>query len=223
MGQIREPARPAALRERAERYGDTALETHEWLALLLGRGSGEEPSWAARMLGACDLVELSRLGTAELVARFGLRPPAAARVVAAFALARRLERARRPARPSMRTPERVVAEVGAELRGLERECFLALLLDGKHKLKKRELVSTGTLTTSLVHPREVFRPAVRESAAAVIVVHNHPSGDPEPSREDLEVTRRLSDAGRLLGVPLLDHVVVGEGSFVSIRSRMELG
>jgi DNA repair protein RadC len=95
-----------------------------------------------------------------------------------------------------------------------------LLLDGKHRLKRCEAVSEGTLTTSLVHPREVFRAAVRESAAAVVVVHNHPSGDPEPSLEDLEVTRRLIDVGRLVGVPVLDHVVVGDGRFVSLRERM---
>jgi DNA repair protein RadC len=81
----------------------------------------------------------------------------------------------------------------------------------------------GTLTTSLVHPREVFRSAVREAAAALIAVHNHPSGDPEPSAEDLEVTRRLIEAGRLLGIPLLDHVVVGDGAWVSLRERMPFG
>jgi DNA repair protein RadC len=120
----------------------------------------------------------------------------------------------------MRSPRRVHELVAVELRGLERERFLVLLLDGKHRLKRREVVSEGTLTTSLVHPREVFRPAVRESAAAVVVVHNHPSGDPEPSLEDVEVTRRLIEAGRLLGIPLLDHVVVGDGRFASLRERM---
>jgi DNA repair protein RadC len=95
-----------------------------------------------------------------------------------------------------------------------------LLLDGKHRLVRRQRVSEGTLTSSLVHPREVFGPAVREAAAAVIVAHNHPSGDPEPSGEDLAVTRRLIEAGRILGVPVLDHVVIGDGAFVSIRDRI---
>lgn len=102
------------------------------------------------------------------------------------------------------------------------EVFVSLLLNGKHRVFAFAEVSRGTLTSSLVHPREVFGPALRLSAAAVIVAHNHPSGDPEPSVEDLEVTRRLRDAGKLLGVPLLDHVVLGEGAaFTSLRDRIE--
>ena len=93
------------------------------------------------------------------------------------------------------------------------------MLDGKHRLRVRELVSVGTLTGSLVHPREVFRTAVRDGAAAIVVAHNHPSGDPEPSAEDIEVTRRLTQAGRWLGVPVLDHVVLGGARWVSLRAR----
>jgi DNA repair protein RadC len=107
------------------------------------------------------------------------------------------------------------------VRGLERETFLVLLLDGKHRLRRIERVSEGTLTSSLVHPREVFRPAIAEGAAAVVVAHNHPSGDPEPSAEDLEVTRRLLEVGRLVGIPVLDHLVLGEGRWVSLRERMK--
>lgn len=102
------------------------------------------------------------------------------------------------------------------------EVFVSLLLNGKHRVFALAEVSRGTLTTSLVHPREVFGPALRMSAAAVIVAHNHPSGDPDPSVEDLEVTRRLRDAGKLLGVPLLDHVILGEeGTYTSLRDRIE--
>ena len=103
------------------------------------------------------------------------------------------------------------------------ERFVALLLNGKHRVMGFAEVSRGTLTASLVHPREVFAPALREHAAAIIVAHNHPSGDPEPSLEDIEVTRRLHEAGRILGVPLLDHIIVGEGgSFTSLRERVGL-
>lgn len=120
---------------------------------------------------------------------------------------------------------RPVAELLFELVGREtQECFVALLLDGKHKLSGIAQVSRGTLTASLVHPREVFSPAIRELAAAVVVAHNHPSGDPEPSAEDLAVTERLRQAGEVLGIPLLDHVVVGSSAdrFVSIRERLKL-
>jgi DNA repair protein RadC len=100
------------------------------------------------------------------------------------------------------------------------EEFWTILLDGKHRVLGLAQTSVGTLTSSLVHPREVFGPAIRMNAAAVIVGHNHPSGDPEPSPEDLEVTRRLVDAGKLLGIPLVDHLVCGGETYVSLRDRM---
>ena len=207
--------------ERGRRGGAEPPAEHDLvLAAVLGGPRTSAAARARELLAETDLLELSRLGPGELSTRFGMPTATAARVAAAFALGRRVEHARRPLRPSMRSPRRVHELVAVELRGLERERFLVLLLDGKHRLKRRELVSEGTLTTSLVHPREVFRPAVRESAAAVVVVHNHPSGDPEPSLEDVEVTRRLIEAGRLLGIPLLDHVVVGDGRFASLRERM---
>ena len=102
------------------------------------------------------------------------------------------------------------------------EVFTVLMMNGKHRVVGMAEVSRGTLTCALVHPREVFGPALRLSSAAVIVVHNHPSGDPEPSEEDVEVTRRLVEVGRVIGVPLLDHVIVGEcGRFTSLRERLE--
>ncbi len=173
--------------------------------------------------GQRPLAALARAPAGELQARFGLPKPAAERLAAAFELGRRVERARAVDRPALRSAERVHRFVLPLVRGLRREVFLALLVDGKHRWQRTETVSQGTLTSSLVHPREVFGAAIRESAAAVIAVHNHPSGDPEPSREDLEVTRRLLAAGRLLGVPLLDHLVVGGTTYVSLRDRMDFG
>ncbi len=123
----------------------------------------------------------------------------------------------------MNSAEAIWRYMRVEARGVGRECFWALLLDGKHRLIKLDLVSMGTLTTSLVHPREVFRAAVREGAAALVVAHNHPSGDPEPSGEDFDVTKRLLSAANLMGIPLLDHVVLGEHSWVSLRTRMPFG
>src|SRR4030095_9513900 len=99
------------------------------------------------------------------------------------------------------------------------ERFLVVLLDGRHRVIRPVLTPLGTLTASLVHPREVFAPALREPAAAVILVHNHPSGDPTPSREDREITARLSAAGDLLGIPVVDHVVIAEQGYVSLREE----
>ena len=120
-------------------------------------------------------------------------------------------------------PERAARLLEGLIGDRAQEVFVVLLLDGKYRVFGYAEVSLGTLTTTLVHPRETFGPAVRLGAAAVVVAHVHPSGDPEPSAEDLELTRRLIDAGRLLGIPLLDHLVLGGDSFVSLRSRIDFG
>jgi DNA repair protein RadC len=105
------------------------------------------------------------------------------------------------------------------LRDRKKEVFLTLLLDSKNRILREIQVSEGSLNTSIVHPREVFQPVIRESAAAVLFVHNHPSGDPAPSREDLELTSRLRDAGALMGVRVLDHIIIGSGRYVSLADR----
>lgn len=184
-----------------------------------------EPADRARAgeLCALGLVALSRCELAELAAGFGLGMASARRLRAAFSLGRAVGQARRPARPALRTPRAVFELVEPHVRGLEQETFWSLLLDGKQRLRRLVPVSAGTLTASLVHPREVYRAAIREAAAALIVAHNHPSGDPEPSAEDLAVTERLRQAGEVLGIPLQDHVILGEGAFVSLRERLRFG
>jgi DNA repair protein RadC len=156
------------------------------------------------------------------VAEFGLAPASARRIEAAFSLGRALGQARRQERPLLRSPKAVFELLSPETRGLEQETFWSLLLDGKQRLRRLVAVSAGTLTASLVHPREVYRSAIREAAAALIVAHNHPSGDPEPSAEDLAVTERLRQAGEIVGIPLQDHVILGEDRFVSLRERLHI-
>lgn len=119
----------------------------------------------------------------------------------------------------IRGPDDVVAVVGPKLRKEQREHFLVLLLNARHEVLARETVSIGSLNASIVHPREVFKPALLASAASIVLVHNHPSGDPEPSEEDLSITKRLVDAGELLGIGVLDHVIVASRGVVSLRSR----
>jgi len=119
----------------------------------------------------------------------------------------------------VRGPEDVVAIIGRKLRAEAREHFVVLLLNARHECMAIETVSIGSLNASIVHPREVFKPAVVVSAASVVLVHNHPSGDPEPSEEDLSITRRLVQVGELLGIGVLDHVIVAERGIVSLRSR----
>lgn len=190
------------------------------LARLLGERAIEGDP-AGELLATYGLHRLSRLSGEELTQGHALTPGQAGRLEAAFALGRWVERERPDPSPSLARPEAVYRLLAPEVRGEQQESFHALFLDPRHRLKGRQIVSLGTLTSSLVHPREVFAPALRLGAAALIVAHNHPSGDPEPSSEDRAVTRRLLEVGRLVGVPLLDHVVLGHGCWVSLRESMD--
>jgi DNA repair protein RadC len=123
---------------------------------------------------------------------------------------------------AIRGPDDVVALVGRKLKRDSREHFLVFLLNARHEVLGKEVVSIGSLNASIVHPREVFRPALLAAAASIVLVHNHPSGDPEPSEEDVGITKRLVDAGELLGIAVLDHVIVASRGIVSFRSRQLL-
>jgi len=197
---------------------DTSVAPDGLIALLLALSDGADPRVGA-LLAAYPLEVLARFDAEALRAAGGLSQKQAARLAAAFALGREVERSSRPRRARLDRPASVARLLAPEVRGLEVETFHTLVLDARHELVAHERVALGTLMTAPVHPREVFRPALRRSCAAIIVAHNHPSGDPEPSAEDLAVTRRLADAGRILGVPLLDHVVLGDGRWVSLRER----
>src|SRR4051812_1754009 len=134
-------------------------------------------------------------------------------ILAAVELGRRIGRVRNPRRPVISSPADVDRLLRGRIANLDRENFVAVLLNTKNEVIENPTVSVGTLSASLVHPREVFKPAIRASAASVILAHNHPSGKAEPSREDREVTRRLSEAARILEIEVLDHVIVGDGYF----------
>ncbi|CAG0977687.1 hypothetical protein MYXO_01673 [Myxococcaceae bacterium] len=207
-------------RERLVAQGVEALSDAELLALLLRTGARGEPVVAlaqALLERAGGLRALSRTAPGELESSAGVGPSKSASVVAAFELGRRVATKRVRPGDSVASPRDVHLHFHPRLRDAAHERFLVVLLDGRHRFLREVMVSQGTLTASLVHPREVFRPALREAAAAVLLVHNHPSGDPSPSREDIEVTERLVHAGRLLGVDVLDHVIVAEQGYVSLR------
>jgi len=209
-------------RERLDALGPAALSDAELLALLLRTGDrrADALSLAASLLERYGgLHGLARAGGRELRAAPGIGPAKSASVCASLELGRRLAARRLHPGASIRGPADVFAHFHPSLRLVPQERFIALLLDGRHRVLREEVVSQGTLTASLVHPREVFRPALRESAAALILVHNHPSGDPTPSAEDREVTLRLVRAGDLLGVRVIDHVVVAERGFCSLKEE----
>jgi DNA repair protein RadC len=162
-----------------------------------------------------------RVGADDLVVYRNVGPSAAARVVACLELGRRAASWPRGHRAAVTTPQDVVSLLAARARGLDREHFWALALDTKNHLSRVFEVSVGSLNASIVHPRELFRGAVRASAASIVIAHNHPSGDPTPSGADIQLTRRLVRAGDVLGIEVLDHVVIGDGGeWASLR---ELG
>lgn len=208
-------------REKLLKRGTAALSDAELLALVLRSGdaaAGRSAIGLGRELLARfdgSLRALARAELHELQQLKGLGLAKAASLRAAFALAERCQARPLVTLDRFTAPGQVFEYFHHELRDRMRELFLVLLLDGKNRITRKVMVSEGSLNQSIVHPREVFVPAVRESAAAVIFVHNHPSGDPAPSREDREITRRLKEAGDLLGIRVLDHVIIGDGSYFS--------
>ena len=207
-------------RERIRDLGSRALTEQELLAALLGSGGPGAPvsELAARILhrGGGTLRGLARLPPEALSHLPGVGWASAARVAAAMELGRRAASQQGPEGMRLSGPEDVFVRMGPLLRDLVQEEFHALLLNTQHRLLRDVLVTRGILDASLIHPREVFKAAVLESAAAVILVHNHPSGDPTPSPDDREVTRQMARAGRALGIPVLDHLVIGDGRWVSL-------
>jgi DNA repair protein RadC len=207
-------------RERLARHGASALSSRELLALLVGTGSrgASALDLAEGVLGA-GLHELASRSLGELELSRGLGRAKAARVLAALELGARLASDGRSPGPVFRTPEDSARYLLPRYGTRPVETFGLLALDVRHKLKREAVISVGCLTSSLVHPREVFQEAVVARAAALILFHNHPSGDPEPSAEDVALTRRLSAGGGLMGIEILDHLVLGAGRFVSLKER----
>lgn len=209
-------------RERLWTLGAGALSAPELLAILIGTGDGtDDVNVVARRLfdgAGGTLRRLAARPSAELQRTPGIGPAKAARLLAAFELALRLDREARPTAPRIASPADVIRIVGPALRDLAVEEFHLLALDTRSRVLRDVLVTRGLLDASLVHPREVFRPAIAEAAAGIILVHNHPSGDPTPSAEDRAVTRQLVAAGQLLDLPVYDHVIVAGDRHVSFAT-----
>lgn len=209
-------------REKLLHRGEDACADEELLAALLRSGSAEAPvlELARKTLQQFGGIPgLARTKPGELLSLSGLGPARAASIAAAFALGRRAATVPWNPDEELRAAHQVFARFRDRLSHLRKERFYSLLLDGKNRLIREDLVSEGTLTASLVHPREVFGPAIREGAASLIVLHNHPSGDARPSAEDQEVTRRLKKTGEIVGIPLFDHLVVGRASYYSFAEQ----
>jgi DNA repair protein RadC len=209
-------------RERLLKYGAGSLSDAQLLAIMLRTGADGKTAIGLAMEILNSFGNLRKIGNAsltELASFKGIGNAKAAQMMAAFELGRRLLGETSEKRPVFSSGRDVYLYYRHFFDNRKKEVFRCALLDAKNRMFKDSLVSEGTLTNSLIHPREAFREAIRESAASVIFVHNHPSGDPGPSREDIVVTERLVEVGDIVGIKVLDHVIIGDGTYASMMEK----
>lgn len=209
-------------RERCRRLGPAALSAVELLALVLGGGSGHGSTLALaqgvlRRFGS--LQRLARCGPAPLEAIEGIGPARATALAAAFELGRRASRLEAPELKTVDDPDQALVLLGPLLEGLEQEAVVVLGLGARNQALHATTVALGRINAAGVLPREVFREAIAAGATGLIMAHNHPSGDPEPSEDDIRLTHRLQRCGQTLGIEVIDHLVVGANDYVSLRQR----
>ena len=205
-------------REKLEKYGPEKLSNSELLAILLGSGQKgiNVVQLSKRILSKFSGDGLSKADIKELKNTFGLGNAKACEIVACFELGRRLLQNKQSA--LLLSPKDVWDQL-KDIRDNKKEHFVIFFLDTRNQEIKREIISIGSLNASLVHPREVFEPAVRYSAAQIIVAHNHPSGDPDPSEDDLVITKRLVEAGKIMGIEISDHMIVSKNDVFSFKEK----
>ncbi|GAE27674.1 DNA repair protein RadC [Halalkalibacter wakoensis JCM 9140] len=209
-------------RERLLQEGAKALSNQEIIAILLRSGTRHESvlQVAQQVLAKFDgLLLLKDAAIEELCTVKGVGEAKAVELAAAIELGRRIHSLQPDDRYVIRSPEDVSNYVMEDMRFLQQEHFDCLYLNTKNQVLIRKTIFIGSLNASIVHPREVFKEAFRRSAASIICLHNHPSGDPTPSREDIEVTKRLTESGKVLGIELLDHIIIGDRKFVSLKEQ----
>ena len=211
-------------RERLQKFGADKLSAQELLAVILGRGVAGESVMVTgqRLLSQFgSLKGLAAVSVEELCQVKGIGLAKASQIKAAFELTNRLEKvySKGGDRPVVKTPDDVANVVGVRLRDKKKEHFLALLLDTRGHLIRTAEISVGSLDSSIVHPREVFKEAISASAASIIFVHNHPSGNTEASEDDIKLTKRLAEVGELMGIEVLDHIIIGGKDHISLKRQ----
>src|SRR3989339_304697 len=218
MARIKDLPKIERPREKLERYGPEKLSNSELLAILLGSGQKgiNVVELSKRILSKFSGDGLSKADIKELKNTFGLGNAKACEIVACFELGRRLLQNKQST--LLLSPKDVWDQL-KDIRDNKKEHFVIFFLDARNQEIKREIVSVGSLNANLVHPREVFEPAIRHLAAQVIIAHNHPAGDPSPSQEDSDITKQLVDAGKLLGIDVKDHVIVSKTNHFSFKEH----
>nr|WP_075982452.1 DNA repair protein RadC [Bacillus massilionigeriensis] len=209
-------------RERFIQNGAQSLSNHELLAILLRTGTKEESvlQLSNRLLTQFEGLRLLKDATLdEITSIKGIGMAKAIQVLAAVEIGRRISNLTYQDRYVIRSPEDGAKYMMNDMRFLSQEHFVCLYLNTKNQVLHKQTIFIGSLNASIVHPREVYKEAIRRSAASIICLHNHPSGDPAPSREDIEVTKRLVECGKIIGIELLDHLIIGENKFVSLKEK----
>ncbi|AGX05689.1 JAB domain-containing protein [Bacillus infantis] len=209
-------------RERFIQNGPESLSNHELLALMLRTGTKEESvlQLSNRLLTHFEGLRLLKDATLdEMTSIKGIGMAKAIQVLAAVEIGRRISSLSYDDRFVIRSPEDGAKYVMNDMRFLSQEHFVCLYLNTKNQVLHKQTIFIGSLNASIVHPREVFKEAFRRSAASIICIHNHPSGDPAPSREDIEVTKRLAECGKIIGIDVLDHLIIGENKYVSLKEK----
>ncbi len=210
-------------REKLMRQGAEALSHAELLAILLRAGTAQQSALdiAKRLLFEYDgLLQLGTMSTGALSKNHGVGPAKAAALAAAFQLGARFhETLKCNEKPLIKGPESVADAYGERMRLMTKEICKVILLNRAHRAYRDITVSIGSISASIVHPREVYKPAIDHLASAIILMHNHPSGELKPSRQDIEITRMIHKAGEILDIPLLDHIIIGHRGYVSLREQ----
>ena len=209
-------------RERLDQFGEKALATHELLAIVLRTGPRDSNvmQLALRVLNEFeDLHSLKMASLEELTAIHGIGRTKAIEIKACVELGVRVANATQLKSGTITSTQSAGTLLQKEMRDLQQEHVVAVYLNTKNEIIKKKTIFIGSLNSSVAHPREIFREAVRFAAARIILAHNHPSGDPSPSKEDIALTLRLAEAGKLLELPVLDHIIIGDGRFVSLKEK----
>lgn len=219
---IRDVPKEDRPRERLLKLGASQLSNQELLAILLGSGTRQESvtDLAQRVLIHFEGIMLLKDATIEeLIAIRGIGSAKAVLLLSAIEFGKRIQQMKPVERYVIRSPEDGADFVMEEMRDLKQEHFICLFLNTKNQVLHRQTIFIGSLNASIVHPREVFKEAVKRSAASIICAHNHPSGDPTPSQEDIQVTKRLNECGKIIGIEVLDHLVIGDRKFISLKEK----
>ena len=209
-------------RERLIRQGAGSLSNQELIAILLRTGTKEESvlMLANRILKSFDKIQdLKDATVEEMISVKGVGQAKAVQILAAVEVGKRIYRKHSEGRYTIKSPEDAAAYLMTDMSSLLQEHFVVLFLNVKNEVLHKQTIFIGSLNSSIVHPREIYREAVKRSAASIIAAHNHPSGNPSPSPEDIEVTKRLVEAGSIIGIELLDHLIIGDHRFISLKEK----